>query len=88
MEETSSNNNTTPVASSSSVELSVTPNPACTGITLDGLSERTAVRIYTLDGVLVRAVEVAPQGRIDIRSLKAGVYVLRANGRSLRFVKK
>ncbi len=80
--------NPTPVDTPVAPPLSVASNPASSTITLKGLSGRTTIRIYSLDGVLLRTLELEPNASIDIRNLKPRVYLLKAERTTLRFVKK
>ncbi len=68
--------------------LAVIPNPVSESLQLQGLSDRTLVRIYTCNGLLVKTVFLQPDARLDVRCLAPGMYILRAEGWTVRFVKQ
>ncbi len=80
--------NPSPVESASQPVLTVFPNPAMELIVVEGLTERTVVQIYSLQGKLVYAGMLAPAARLDVRDLQPSSYLLRINDQTLRFMKK
>ncbi len=78
----------TPVEDSPYEQVTISPNPAYEYISIRGVSVATAIRVYNLEGVLMRTETVMPNARIDIRNLKAGIYILHVNAQSIRFAKK
>lgn len=78
----------TPVVDTDNATLRIAPNPTSSFIMVTGLSERTTAYIYSLEGTLLRVLELDRNGRIDVRDLKSGAYLLRVKGRSMRFMKK
>lgn len=74
----------------SSQKMAVYPNPATDLLTISNLpSEDVNVRIYNVSGVLMLSVEASSgSNSINVRGLSDGIYIIRANGQSLRFFKK
>ena len=79
------------------VDLSLSPNPAKTYINLNlkGWSGVTSICIYDISGKLVQSKQVinANQSKLDISSLKSGMYMLRVfdkadHLRSMKFIKE
>ncbi len=77
-----------PVEAASLARLAVFPNPAVDFIVVEGLTERVAVQIYSLQSKLVYTGMLAPAARLDVRDLQPGTYLLRVNSQTLRFVKR
>ena len=74
--------------SSSSSNLSVYPNPAKDFIQISGISTQTLVQIYRIDGVLVFSQSVESGAPIEVTSFSSGVYIVKANGQTSKFIKK
>ncbi len=69
--------------------LTVYPNPATSFIRVGGLSSDEAlVQIFRIDGVLVFSGTVEASASIGISSLTSGVYIVKANGQTSKFIKK
>ncbi len=71
--------------------LTVYPNPTLDGVTMrrDDAVARTTVQLYSLDGRLIRTEEwVGEILRLDLGSLAAGVYMLKADGRTYKITKQ
>ncbi|PID90278.1 MAG: hypothetical protein CSA97_03705 [Bacteroidetes bacterium] len=66
----------------------LSPNPVSDFLTVQGLCPRCPIRIYAASGQEVRSHALLPGGRVDVRGLPAGLYILRADGQSARFVKE
>ncbi len=79
--------NPTPVDQAQAVELRVAPNPTRDVLRIRGLQESVEVRLYSLSGALLKTTTVQPNGRIDVRSLQPGVYLLKVQGQTVRFTK-
>lgn len=63
------------------------PNPAKSVIRIEGLEAGSEVRIYNSLGVLVKTLNVTADREISIGDLAKGIYLLRCQNTSLRFVK-
>lgn len=70
-------------------ELSVFPNPAKDFITLRNIpSGSSTVAIFQMDGTMVLQTRVSSDvGTIDIRNLGKGLYLIKINGKSFKFIK-
>lgn len=64
------------------------PNPANDYVRLEGIEANSEVRIYNAMGALVKVVNANPNEEIGIAELSDGLYVLRCDNATLRFVKK
>lgn len=63
------------------------PNPATESIRIEGIEANTSIEIYNSLGDLVKVVNAGPSQEIGIRDLASGLYLVRFNNVSLRFVK-
>jgi hypothetical protein len=63
------------------------PNPATTHITVAGIEHNTPIFIYSLDGKLLLAQRVNPNGTIDIAALPKGFYFAKVNKTVVKLVK-
>lgn len=68
-------------------EISVYPNPASSQIYLQGVSEGEIIEIYNMTGRLVGMFTYNGDA-IDIASYSAGLYVIRCNGITTKFIKE
>jgi hypothetical protein len=68
--------------------LSIYPNPATDGFTLDAGAQTITVSVFDLSGALVLTQQATGKSYIDITSLKKGVYIVKANGLVAKLVKK
>jgi hypothetical protein len=68
--------------------LSLYPNPAIDGFSLNAGAQTTPVFIYDLSGRLVLSQQATGKSYIDITSLPKGVYVVKANGLVAKLVKR
>ena len=74
---------------SSSIDLSVFPNPVVSILTLDGLKDATAVYVSTLEGATVIHTTLSPDNTtLNVSGLAAGVYLLQVNNTTVKFIKK
>jgi hypothetical protein len=64
------------------------PNPANDKIHIEGLEGENRVQIYNAYGMLVKTVSINGDDEIDISELTSGYYILRIDGRAMRFVKE
>ncbi|MBL7719737.1 MAG: T9SS type A sorting domain-containing protein [Flavipsychrobacter sp.] len=69
-------------------ELLLYPNPAGNTLYLQGIEAGSNASIYSSDGRLVKQVRTIPGGAIDITALPAGLYFIRANAATGRFLKQ
>lgn len=67
--------------------ISVYPNPAGDFIYIDGVESGSTVEIYNTLGSIVRNFTYEG-GEVDFSGMPAGMYILRANGNVVRFVKE
>lgn len=69
-------------------KVSLYPNPANDIIRIEGLESASEVLIYNIYGVRVKAMSLGGDGDINVSDLAAGLYLLRVNGHTMRFVKE
>ena len=82
--------NTTGIPSENVADLEVYPNPVTSVIYLKQLSSDTHFEIFNIDGKMVMSgkIEEANSFPVDVSSLKQGIYILRSETRSIRFIKQ
>ena len=68
--------------------LSVYPNPAADVLHIDTAEPVSDVAVYSMSGAEVLRIEGESVRQIDVSGLPAGMYVLKADGKVARFVKK
>ena len=68
--------------------VSLYPNPASDKLHLEGIEGKHDIQIYNAIGMLVKTSSLNGDGEININDLSAGLYLLRINGHTMRFVKK
>ncbi len=68
-------------------DINVYPNPAGSHIYLTGISEGENVEIYNMTGKLVASFKY-DGGAVDVANLTSGLYVVRSNGLTTKFVKE
>lgn len=74
---------------SSSIDLSVFPNPVVSTLTLGGLKDATAVYVRTLEGATVIHTTLSPDNTtLNVSGLASGVYLLQVNNTTVKFIKK
>lgn len=67
----------------------VLPTKTSSSLTLTGLASGTAVRIYSVDGRLVKEVTASDQSlKISVSDLANGTYILRTQNSDVKFVKQ
>ncbi len=73
-------------------EISLSPNPANTKISIDGFTNSCNLSIYDLSGRLYRTIESYKNETIDISSLVPGIYIVKLNSetesKTLKFIKE
>ena len=67
---------------------SIYPNPATDGFTINAGDQPAVVSVYDQSGNLLLTQQVVGKTYISISSLRPGVYVVKANGHSVKLVKK
>jgi len=72
----------------SSTALSLYPNPATDGFTIQTGEKATTLSIYSLSGSLLHSQQITGKSYINISSLQQGVYVVKADGLVGKLVKK
>ena len=77
----------TDVEENEAEKVSLYPNPANDIIHIEGLEGASEVLIYNTYGVRVKAMSLGGDGDINVSDLAAGLYLLRVNGHTMRFVK-
>jgi hypothetical protein len=60
------------------------PNPVSNIIIIDKLTENTEVSIYSLNGVLVKAVYLNNTNKIAVNDLPNGIYILKLQGNKIK----
>lgn|SRR5574344_122212 len=63
------------------------PNPAKNYVKIANLSSKSRVQIFSLDGRKLYNNEAFLGSSIDISSLREGIYIMRVNGKTLKFSK-
>ena len=67
----------------------VYPNPTTGPVTITGLTVGTTIKVYAITGALAATYTAdAEKMIIDLSSLPAGIYLLNANARTIKVVKK
>ncbi|MES2387654.1 MAG: T9SS type A sorting domain-containing protein [Bacteroidota bacterium] len=69
-------------------EITVSPNPADVSFRIIGLISAADVQIYNALGRLVLSTRTQPGAEINVRSLPAGVYLVKVAGKTMRLVKE
>jgi hypothetical protein len=70
-------------------ELQLYPNPAKNNVSLVGLEKGTSVEVYDLTGrILFKDKAQSDRMEISVSKWNAGVYLVRADGKTLRLVKE
>ena len=68
--------------------VSVYPNPAQESLTIGGLNGTQTVRIYDMQGQLMRAAEGNSQITINVGGLPDGAYLLQIGAETVKFIKE
>ncbi|ROI08848.1 T9SS C-terminal target domain-containing protein [Chryseobacterium sp. H3056] len=67
--------------------LLIFPNPVNQKLSVSGLEKVENFQMYSIDGKLLKAGNLAPEQSIDVSKLAKGVYILKIAGKSLKFIK-
>ena len=81
-------NMATGVANAKADVLTLYPNPATDGFTINAGEKASTVTIYDLNGSLVLSQQIIGKSYINISSLQQGIYMVKANGLVGKLVKK
>lgn len=68
--------------------LKLYPNPSSDFIRIKSESKSISVKIYNLSGQIVLSGTYKSDENIDVSKLKKGVYLVQANGVTIKFIKK
>lgn len=68
--------------------VSLYPNPANDKIRIEGLEGMHEVQIYNAFGLLVKTLSISGDDEVNIAGLSAGLYIIRIDGHSMRFMKE
>lgn len=71
-----------------SKKISIYPNPVKNGeLSLSGIDKASSVQIYTIDGKLVQTIQnVKESDKIILKNKTKGVYILKTENQSLKFI--
>ena len=83
---TNAQNNSAGIEASSVNNIKVYPNPVSSEITLAGLTRSTNYEIHTITGQLVQSGKTSQ--KINVENLQTGLYVLKLENVSVKFVKE
>ncbi len=64
------------------------PNPATNGFTIESDKIPTLLTVYNLTGDLVHTQTVLGKTYVDISALKAGLYMIKINGKTIKLTKR
>jgi hypothetical protein len=79
----------TAVENIADITMIVYPNPTMDALFVQGLSKGDVVRIYTLDGTLVKTQTVEDELlQINVDDIAVGSYLLQSNTNVVKFIKK
>ena len=79
----------TAVENIADITMIVYPNPTMDALFVQGLNRGDVVRIYTLDGTLVKTQIVEDELlQINVEDMAAGSYLLQSNTNVVKFIKK
>ena len=79
----------TAVENIADITMIVYPNPTMDALFVQGLNKGNIVRIYTLDGTLVKTQIVEDELlQINVEDMAAGSYLLQSNTNVVKFIKK
>ena len=69
-------------------EVMLFPNPVSDRLNMKGIKKTSDFEIFSTDGKLIRKGKYSPSQTIDVSRLKVGVYFLKINAKSFKFVKE
>ena len=64
------------------------PNPAKDKIRIEGLEGEHEIQIYNVYGMLIKTLSIDGNDEIDIEELSAGLYIIRIDGHTMKFMKE
>jgi choice-of-anchor B domain-containing protein len=68
-------------------KLTVVPNPVLDQFQVFGIQEKQKVTIYSIQGELIFIAEVVDGTKIDLSKVKPGMYFLKSNNETVKFMK-
>lgn len=70
-------------------DMCIYPNPATDVLFVDGMNAGDVVKVYTIDGLLVKEQQMgSAEASINVNDLSAGTYFLQVNEKVVKFIKK
>jgi aminopeptidase N len=76
------------VADQSKRGLTIYPNPVQNEISIRGLTKNQPYEIYSIEGKLIRSGMISSKNTINVNKISKGVYLLKLNGESIKFIKE
>ncbi len=71
------------------IDIAIFPNPVVSEIRLQGLKSNSKAQVFSLDGATLMETIVTPQqASINVSSLATGIYMLKVNETTVKFIKK
>lgn len=67
--------------------LTIYPNPATDVLKISNTSEYQSVTIYSIDGKVVKRIEVSNEADINVSDLNAGLYIIGVGNEFSKFIK-
>lgn len=67
--------------------LTIYPNPATDVLKISNTSEYQSVTIYSIDGKVVKRIEVSNEAEINVSELQTGLYIIGAGNEFSKFIK-
>lgn len=71
----------------SATPVQIYPNPAQNYFVVRGIEGLQSVTVYSMTGARMIETTVEDEGRVDVSSLKTGVYMVKINNRTTKLVK-
>jgi hypothetical protein len=78
------------LSNSDNTGVSVYPNPAKNVLYLKNISDQNStLLIYRIDGVLMNRIQISSDNNnVDVSKLKSGLYLLKLNKQTIKFIKQ
>ena len=80
------------IRENSTVSIQVYPNPVAEYLNIDNLPENSEIRIFTLNGEMVKYIISEETVKIDVTDLNPGMYLIKVTGKNVdafsRFIKQ
>ena len=67
--------------------LAIYPNPATDVLRILNISENQSVTIYSIDGKVVKRIDVSDEAGINVSDLNAGLYIIGVGNEFSKFIK-